>query len=387
MRLRSTRATARSAGLVTAAAALVLAAGVGAVAVGLPQDAPDAALTADAAVPPAAPVQLEAAPLPVQPPASRSRPLPAPRTVAPLTTLRAPDLVVTARRPVTPAQLAALKAVRKVTAVVVVDAGTVQLAGRGARLLGVDPSTFRAFTPQETAASDALWQSVARGELAPAFGLQRTRKLALGSTVTVVGRADVARRVGAVAAYGLPGVDAVTDRGTARALGVVPDSGVVLSAPDRGIGALKKAVRAVLGADAVVEVLRAEVVTRTAARPRTYRELYVDSARYCPGLSWTVLAAIGQVESGHGRNLGPSSAGALGPMQFLPSTWAAYGLDGDGDGRADILSPYDAIPAAAGYLCRSGANRGPDGLYDAIFAYNHADWYVRKVLALAAQYR
>ncbi|MGI8536387.1 MAG: lytic transglycosylase domain-containing protein, partial [Mycobacteriales bacterium] len=124
-----------------------------------------------------------------------------------------------------------------------------------------------------------------------------------------------------------------------------------------------------------------------AGKPRNYRELYIDSARYCKGLSWTVLAAIGQVESGHGRNLGPSSAGALGPMQFLPSTWAAYGVDGDRDGRADIMNPFDAVPSSAAYLCRFGANRGPDGLYNAIFAYNHADWYVQKVLGLAAQYR
>jgi len=66
--------------------------------------------------------------------------------------------------------------------------------------------------------------------------------------------------------------------------------------------------------------------------------------------------------------------------------WAAYGIDGDGDGKADIMSPYDAVPSAAGYLCRFGANRGPEGLYDAIFAYNHADWYVQKVLATARAY-
>ncbi|MCU1588133.1 MAG: Lytic transglycosylase catalytic, partial [Frankiales bacterium] len=118
----------------------------------------------------------------------------------------------------------------------------------------------------------------------------------------------------------------------------------------------------------------------------TYQQLYQLSAQYCPGLSWKVLAAIGQMESGHGRNVGRSRAGALGPMQFLPSTWAFAGVDGDGDGRADIMSAYDAVPAAALYLCRNGAGRGGQSLYNAIYSYNHADWYVREVLALAARY-
>jgi membrane-bound lytic murein transglycosylase B len=62
-------------------------------------------------------------------------------------------------------------------------------------------------------------------------------------------------------------------------------------------------------------------------------------------------------------------------------------VDGDGDGKADILNPYDAVPAAALYLCRAGATQGDQGLYDAIFSYNHADWYVKLVLDLAARYR
>jgi hypothetical protein len=213
----------------------------------------------------------------------------------------------------------------------------------------------------------------------------RGRHLTLGGNVTLQGARPVDGRIGAMAVFAVPGVDVVTSRRTARALGVVHASAVLLNAPERDIDALRQAVRAVVGDAAVVDTLRPQQVV--AHRPSTYRELYVDSARYCPGLRWQVLAAIGQVESGHGRNVGPSTAGALGPMQFMPATWAYSGVDGDGDGTADIMSPYDAVPAAALYLCRAGAANGQQGLYDAVFSYNHADWYVKLVLDLAARYR
>ncbi len=117
-----------------------------------------------------------------------------------------------------------------------------------------------------------------------------------------------------------------------------------------------------------------------------YFALYRAAAATCPGLSWTVLAAVGQVESGHGRNPGTSSAGAQGPMQFLPGTFAAYAIDGDGDGRTLITSPADAIFTAAHFLCVHGAGSGPAGVARALLFYNHAQWYVDLVVALAARY-
>jgi soluble lytic murein transglycosylase-like protein len=116
-----------------------------------------------------------------------------------------------------------------------------------------------------------------------------------------------------------------------------------------------------------------------------YMDLYRKAARdYGFGPDWYILAAVGEVESGHGRNMGPSSAGAMGPMQFLPSTWETSGVDGNGDGVANIMDPEDAIPAAAGYLRIGGA---PHDWYRALYSYNHADWYVKKVLAVAEAYR
>jgi hypothetical protein len=99
-----------------------------------------------------------------------------------------------------------------------------------------------------------------------------------------------------------------------------------------------------------------------------------------------VLASINKTETNFGRatlpgvHAGTNSAGAAGPMQFLLSTWASYGVDGNGDGRRDVYEPADAIPAAAKYLRASGA---PASWYRAVFSYNHADWYVQGVLRQA----
>jgi cell wall-associated NlpC family hydrolase len=96
-----------------------------------------------------------------------------------------------------------------------------------------------------------------------------------------------------------------------------------------------------------------------------------------------VLAGINEVETAFGTNLNISSAGAEGWMQFMPETWAGYGVDANGDGVKDPFNPEDAIFAAASYLSASGM---PADTYGAIFAYNHADWYVSEVLANAGCY-
>ena len=119
--------------------------------------------------------------------------------------------------------------------------------------------------------------------------------------------------------------------------------------------------------------------------PADIQQLYRRAAEKY-GIPWTVLAGIGMEETGHGRTTATSSAGAQGVMQFMPATFAIYGVDGDADGIADILNPADSIYSAANYLVASGVLKGTDGVKQALYAYNHADWYVGDVLYYAHAY-
>ena len=133
--------------------------------------------------------------------------------------------------------------------------------------------------------------------------------------------------------------------------------------------------------------------TATTSIPPPMLALYQEAAATCPGLPWTVLAAIGTVESGNGTSTlpgvrsGANSAGAMGPMQMLGPTFAAYDQPVP-PGGANPPSPYDptdAVYAAARDLCANGGRNGAD-LQAAVLAYNHASWYVAEVLALAQSY-
>lgn len=118
--------------------------------------------------------------------------------------------------------------------------------------------------------------------------------------------------------------------------------------------------------------------------PADYLVLYRDAAARF-GLDWTVLAAVGEVETNHGRNANgcaPNSAGARGPMQFLPPTFA-HAATLAGIVKPDICDPADAIPAAAAYLASNGA---PADWWRALYRYNPADWYPPLVLSWAQRY-
>jgi hypothetical protein len=175
----------------------------------------------------------------------------------------------------------------------------------------------------------------------------------------------------------------------ARVMSLLSQEQALLADAQSHAASVKAAEQALAAQQAALSTITADQLARLHALPASpsYMALYHQAAAaQCPGLSWTVLAAIGQVESGHGRDTSTSYAGAMGPMQFLPATFVSYAVDGDHDGNADIMSAPDAIYSAANYLCANGAGGGPDSLYRAIWHYNHADWYVQMVLTLAQQY-
>ncbi len=130
---------------------------------------------------------------------------------------------------------------------------------------------------------------------------------------------------------------------------------------------------------------RASLTNPAVPVPANIKKLYVQAGeRY--NLPWTLLAGIGMAETAHGANTATSTAGAQGLMQFMPATFAAMGVDGNHDGTIDIGDDADSVHSAANYLTRSGVTDGPDGVRQALFAYNHATWYVNDVLAYAAAY-
>ena len=127
--------------------------------------------------------------------------------------------------------------------------------------------------------------------------------------------------------------------------------------------------------------------------PADYLAWYIGAAQTCEGLPWAILAGIGKVESDHGQSdlpgvhTGANAAGAEGPMQFLPATFGEFAVDADPAQPVSPYDPADAIYTAARMLCADGAHGGSSaGIDRAIFAYNHADWYVAEVLSWAARY-
>jgi hypothetical protein len=317
---------------------------------------------------------------------------------APPRQLFVPDLIAAVPSGISPAQLAKITKLHGVQAVLPVDGGKVKVNGKSANVLGVSPQAFRSWTPLSTAGSAAVWSDLGKGQLVSTGAAARRLRLSTGKSYPVSAAVLVRVPFAGVTALSVTGADAIVNLTRSAQLGLARNFAILISiAPSAGLPAMMAQVKSVIGKGGqVVNLVSYSLVTASknpvatiipAGAPANYLNLFKESAaKYCPGLSWTVLAAIGQIESGDGANDGPSSAGALGPMQFMPATWAAWGIDGFGQaGKPDIMNPLDAVPSAALLLCAAGAGN-PATLSQAIFAYNHANWYVAEVLALASEY-
>jgi hypothetical protein len=309
-----------------------------------------------------------------------------------------PDLVAVVPGGIPAGRVSAVRELPGVRALLAADGGQLSVNGHQASVLGVNPREFRSWAPPGTAADQAVWASLAAGRLVTTAEAAARLGLVSGTAYPVTGSVTVNVPFGATAQLGLPGIDMIVGTDLSAQFGLVPDVALLVDAPGANPRALGERIETILGpttkivmvAPATVPATALPVATRVpAGQPTNYLQLFQESAaRYCPGLSWTVLAAIGQIESGDGSNDGPSSAGALGPMQFMPATWQAWGSDGFGQtGPPDVNNPLDAVPSAARLLCADGASAGSwSGLINAIYDYNHATWYVSEVLQLAAEY-
>ncbi len=312
--------------------------------------------------------------------------------------LYVPDLIAAVPGGITSSQLAAISKLHAVQAVLPVDGGKVKVNGQGANVLGVSPQAFRSWTPLSTAGSAAIWSNLGKGQLVSTNAAARRLHLAAGQSYPVSAAVLARLPFGGATALNVTGADAIVNLTKSAQLGLARNFAVLISVPpSASLPALMAKIKSVIGKRGqVVNLVSYALVTASqrpvatnipAGAPANYLNLFkASAAKYCPGMSWTVLAAIGQIESGDGANNGPSSAGARGPMQFMPATWAAWGINGFGPpGPPDIMNPLDAVPSAARMLCAAGAGN-PATLSRAIFAYNHANWYVAEVLALASEY-
>jgi transglycosylase-like protein with SLT domain len=316
------------------------------------------------------------------------------RTVGVFHHIVLPDLAVIEPAGVSAAEVAKLAKIHGVRQVLPLDGASISMGGEQVNVIGVNAQLYRDWTPLSTASNQQLWTSLSNGAMVASSQARHRLHLQNGLSYSLTGAATVTVPYAGAAPLGIHGIDLVVGAKVSAELGLVHHVAALISAPGLSIGKLRREVgRVATGHGTKLVTLRTQtpasrtIPVNTNTRPTTYVQLFQESAaKYCPGLPWTVLAAIGQIESGDGANMGPSSAGALGPMQFIPSTWAEWGISTPwAPGPPNVWNPFDAVPSAARYLCAAGGSTS-SGLPGAIFAYNHAQWYVNEVLALAQSY-
>ncbi len=183
-----------------------------------------------------------------------------PTAVAPLSKRLSADLLVVSPRTLPPTIVDQVSRIKGVRGAEVIDAAQALVSGKRVGVVGVDPSTFRAYTPKPTAESDALWRNVYAGDVAVSFVFGADGGVKLGSTVPIGGKQRQSPlRIGAYATTGMSQVDAVVSHGTARSFGMPSGNALVVSAPKANPGKLRKALSKVLPKDAKTAEIHPEV--------------------------------------------------------------------------------------------------------------------------------
>jgi peptidoglycan DL-endopeptidase CwlO len=261
---------------------------------------------------PAAPGSVLGSSSPALLPAPRgSSPAQAPR-VGPLGKLVRADVLVVSGRSLPARTDAAIKRIPGVAATGLVDAARVRVNGKFAAVLGVDPATFRAFAERPTAASGALWQSVADGGIAVSYTMGRQDKLPPGGMVQVAGRQVESLRVAGFGTVGIGGVDAVVSTAVARSLGFPAGNAIVVSAPHAALASLVKHITSVVPKGTAVEPL----VASTAARPGVAGAAPGTASAPASGAGLTNAEITAMLRAAASRLGMPYVWGAAGPASF-----------------------------------------------------------------------
>jgi peptidoglycan DL-endopeptidase CwlO len=258
--------------------------------------------------------------------------------VAPLSRLLAADLLVVAPTTLPQTSLRAVRRLRGVVATDPVDAARIKLDGSFVAMLGVDPSRFRAFAARPTARSNALWQSVADGDVAVSYLMGEQERLPLGGTVDVAGARTEKLRVGGFGTVGISGVDAVVSTRAAQSLGLPADNSIVISAPHASLSALEDEIARVLPRNASVVPLVAQPAVQLPVAPGSAGGVGVTAADG-PGLTpQQTRAFLAAAESRLGM---PYVWGDAGPYDFDCSGLVQWSMR-----QAGITMPRVAVDQA-----------------------------------------
>ena len=304
-----------------------------------------------------------------------------------------PDLLIVAPQGLTKAQIARLRKIAGVRDMITFDGAEITAGGRSVSAIGVNPSTFRSWVPLATASDQAFWSALSNGDFVAAQPAGPGSACGPARDTSSPAPRRRPSPYGMSAKLGLTGVDLLVNVPTSRKLGLVRQVAGLISAPGAGLTALTKAVGRILGPTGRIEVLRSKQLPLATGRAR-------HPAGQLPAAVQGVGGAVlpGPVLDGAGGHRPDRERGRHQRRAVNRGRHGAHAVPARRRGRsgAPMASATPARRTSStrttrcrrrrGMLCADGAAAGGQALSQAIFDYNHANWYVREVLALAAEY-